>query len=98
MSRFSIQGVTGLVVFVAGIVAFHAATDMTSSPSDPAIPATVLSPVTGENLDPSVLRVLEAYGSAQAVTPEEMAQIPPTVARTLMEHGVALVLDSDGSS
>ena len=96
MSRFSIQGVTGLVVFVAGIVAFHAATDMTSSPSDPAMPARVSEPVTGESLNPSVRRVLEVHGSA--LTPEEMAQIPPTVARTLMEHGVALVLHSDGSS
>jgi len=98
LSRFSIQGVTGLVVFVAGIVAFHAATDATSSPSDPAMPATVSKPVTGESLNPSVRRVLEVHGSAQALTPEEMAQIPPTVARTLLEHGVALVLDSDDSS
>ena len=98
MSRFSIQGVTGLVVFVAGIVAFHAATDMTSSPSDPAMPARVSEPVTGESLNPSVRRVLEVHGSAQALTPEEMAQIPPAVARTLMEHGVGIVLDSDGSS
>jgi hypothetical protein len=62
------------------------------------MPATVLEPVTGESLNPSVRRVLEVHGSAQALTPEEMAQIPPTVARTLMEHGVALVLHSDGSS
>ena len=97
MSRFSIQGITGFVVFIAGIVAFHAATTPTSSASDSAVPP-VSELVAGENMDPSVLRVLEAYGSAQAVTPEEMAQIPPTVARTLMEHGVALVLDSEGSS
>jgi hypothetical protein len=98
LSRFSIQGVIGLVVFVAGIVAFHAATDMTSSPSEPAMPATVSEPMTGESLNPSVRRVLEFHGSAQALAPEEMAQIPPTVARTLIEHQVALVLDSDRGS
>jgi hypothetical protein len=98
LSRFSIQGVTGLVVFVAGIIAFHAATYMTSSPADPAMPATLSEPETGESLNPSVRRVLEVHGLAQALTHEEMAQIPPTVARTLMEHGAALVLDTDGSS
>ena len=86
------------MVFVAGIVAFHAASDMTSSPSETAMPATVSEPVTGERLNPSVRRVLEVHGSAQALTPEEMAQIPPSVARTLMDHDVALVLDSDGGS
>ena len=88
----------GLVVFVAGVVAFYAATDMTSSPSEPAMPATVSEPVTGESLDPSVRRVLEFHGSAQTLTPEEMAQIPPTVARTLIEHEAALVLHSDRGS
>jgi hypothetical protein len=94
LSRPSIQGITGFVVFVAGIVALHAATTPTDAVGDSVITSSGSGPETIEGLDPSVQRVLQVSGSAQLLTAEEMAEIPDVVARALSEHGVALTLES----
>ncbi|MET0695877.1 MAG: hypothetical protein ABWZ58_00495 [Acidimicrobiia bacterium] len=95
MSRPSIQGLTGLVVFIAGILALHATT------TGPGSSESVDTPVGSEaatiqGMDLSVLRALESEGRARVLTAEEQATIPATVARTLIEHGAALTLPSGG--
>ncbi|HEX2404232.1 MAG TPA: hypothetical protein VHM29_05975 [Acidimicrobiia bacterium] len=95
MSRFSIPAVTGLAVFIAGLIALHVSTTPVVSASDSVIPASVPGPAAIEDLDPSVQRVLQDDGWARVLTADELAAIPATVARTLIEHGAALVLPSD---
>ena len=95
MSRPSIQGLTGLVVFIAGIFALHATTNAPRS-SDVANPPLVSEPAAIQGMDLSVQRALENDAWARPLTAEELATIPATVARTLVEHGTALTLSSGG--
>ena len=95
MSRPSIQGLTGLVVFIAGIVALHATT--TASRSSDFVNAPVVSePALIQGMDLSVQSALESAGWARMLTAEELASIPATVTRTLIEQGAALTLPTDG--
>jgi hypothetical protein len=98
LSRLSIQGLTGFVVFVAGIFALHATTTPVSTAGDSVNTLVVSEPPAIEGLDPSVVRVLQLDGSAQVFTNEEMADISPVVVRILVEHGVALTVESGGGS
>jgi len=82
------------VVLVAGIVAVQAATTPADPAGDSVITSAVSGSVTIEGLDPSVQRVLQVNGSAQVLTAAEMAEIPDAVARTLIERGVVLTLES----
>ncbi len=61
------------------------------------VPVRVSGPATIEGLDPSVQRVLQSEGWARVLTTEELAAIPPTVARTLVEYGAALTLPLGGN-
>ena len=94
MSRPSIQGLTGLVVFIAGIFALHGTTNPPRS-SDVANPPLVSEPAVIQGMDLSVQRALESKGRARALTAEELATIPAAVARTLIDQGTALTLPSD---
>jgi len=97
LSRFSIHGATGLVVFIAGLIALQVSTTPVTSASGSGVPVRESAPATIEGLDPSVQRVLQRDGWARVLTAEELAAIPPTVARTLVEYGAALALPSGGS-
>ena len=97
MSRLSIQGLTGSVVFIAGILALHTTTTPASSATDSVIRPSVSEPSAIEGLDPSVQKVLQVDGWARVLTTEELATIPATVARTLIEHDAALTLPSGGN-
>ena len=97
MSRFSIHGVTGLAVLIAGLVALQASTTPVTSASESVPPVPVSGPTTIEGLDPSIQRVLQSDGWARVLTAAELAAIPPTVARTLVEYGAALTLPSGGN-
>ena len=77
------HGITGFVVFVAGIVAVHANDTPRTQWATPSLTSSVSRPETIEGLDPSVQRVLQVSGSAQLLTAEEMAEIPDVVARAL---------------
>ncbi|MGH8947696.1 MAG: hypothetical protein ACRDXF_02465 [Acidimicrobiia bacterium] len=96
MSRFSIEGITGSVLLLAGLVALRAATTPAMPESDSAIPAAVSEQVTVDGVHPAVQRILASIGSAEVLTAEEMAQIPPTVARVLLDRGVVLALGPGG--
>ena len=78
------------------MTALHFTTSPVASTSDSNVAVSVPEPVAIEGLDPSVQRVLQVDGWAQALTAEETARIPPTVARTLIEHGAALTTSSGG--
>ncbi len=95
MSRPSIQGLTGLVVFIAGIFALDATTSPPRS-SDLVDPPLVSELAAIQGMDPSVQRALETEGWARVLTAEELATIPAPVARALIEHGAALTLESGG--
>jgi hypothetical protein len=97
LSRFSIPSVTGLAVFIAGLIALHVSTTPVVSASDSVVPASVSEPAAIEGLDPSVQRVLQGDGWARVLTADELAAIPATVARTLIEHGAALSLPYGGN-
>ena len=91
MSRASIQGLTGLVVLIAGIFALHATA--TAPRSSDSVHAPVVSePAAIQGVDLSVQRALESEGRARAFTADELATIPAAVARTLIEHDAALTL------
>ena len=95
MSRLSIP--TGLAVLLAGLIALHASTsDMASTAGESVNTPVVSEPVAIEGLDPSVLMSLQVAGSAQVLTDDEMADISPAVARILIDHGVALTVESGG--
>ena len=94
MSRFSYQGVAGVVVLIGGLIALHFSTAPVVSTSDSTVPVPVSEPLAIEGFDPSVQRVLQVDGWARILTPEETASIPPTVARTLSEHGAGLTISS----
>jgi len=83
------------VVFIAGIFALHATTNPPKS-SDLANPPLVAEPAAIQGMDPSVQSALESEGRARILTAEELATIPAAVARTLIEHGAALGLESGG--
>jgi len=89
LSRPSIQGITGLVVFIAGILALHATTTAPGS-GDFSNPPVVPEPAAIQGMDLSVQRALEKEGWARVLTAEELATIPAAVAQTLIEQGVAL--------
>jgi hypothetical protein len=93
LSRPALQGLAGLVVFIAGIFALHATTNAPRS-SDLVNPPLVSEPAAIQGMDLSVQRALESEGRARALTAEELATIPAAVARTLIEHGAALTLES----
>ncbi|MGH8943281.1 MAG: hypothetical protein ACRDWF_10735 [Acidimicrobiia bacterium] len=91
MSRPSIQGLTGLVVFIAGIFALHATTTAPRS-SDSVNTPVVSEPAVIQGMDRSVQRALESEGRARVLTADELATIPAAVACTLIEHDAALTL------
>ena len=91
MSRPSIQGLTGLVVFIAGIFALHATTTAPRS-SDSVNTPVVSEPAVIQGMDRSVRRALESEGRARVLTADELATIPAAVARALIEHDAALTL------
>jgi hypothetical protein len=95
LSRPSIQGLTGLVVFIAGIFALHATTNAPRS-SDPVDTPVVSEAAAIRGMDLSVQRALESEGWARVLTAEELATIPSAVTRTLIEHGAALTLTWGG--
>jgi len=93
LSRLSIP--TGLAVLLAGLIAVHASMtpDVTPTVGEPVGVAPV--PLTMDELDPSVKRMLLANGSAALVSRDEMTQLPDAVARALIDHGITLILPSE---
>ena len=97
--RPSPQIVSGLLVLVSGVAVLYtvAVRPAESVASEPVVPTTLsspadlpLPPISG--LRPPVQRVLHAAGLAATLTPDEMAQIPPEVARVLTNYGVTLAV------
>jgi hypothetical protein len=89
LSRLSIP--TGLAVLLTGLIALQAAmTPDVASTGEPAVAPP--GPVTMDELDPSVRRLLLAHGSAAVLSPDEMTQLPDAVARALIDHGITLTL------
>jgi hypothetical protein len=97
LSRFSIHGVTGLAVLIAGLIALQVSTTPATSASGSGVPVRESAPAAIEGLDPSVQRVLQSEGWARVLTTAELAAIPPTVARTLVKYGAALTLPHGGN-
>ena len=91
MSRVSIP--TGLALLLTGLIALHASMTSASAVGDPVNTPVVSEPLLIEGLDPSVVRALQVDGSAQVLTDDEMANLPPAVARILIEHGAALTVE-----
>jgi hypothetical protein len=89
LRRAPIQGLTGLVVLIAGIFALHATTTAPRS-SDSVHTPVVSEPAAIQGMDLSVQRALESEGRARVLTADELATIPAAVARTLIEHDAAL--------
>jgi len=91
LSRVSIP--TGLALLLTGLIALQASMTSASAVGDPVNTTVVSEPLLIEGLDPSVVRALQVDGSAQVLTDDEMANLPPAVTRILIEHGAALTVE-----
>ena len=83
------------MVLIAGILALYATTTAPRS-SDLENPPVVSQHAAVQGIDLSVQRALENEGRARLLTAEELATIPVTVTRTLIEQGAALTFPSGG--
>jgi len=100
LSRLTPQGVTGLFVLVAGLAVVYviAVTPETEPVTEPVAvsPAgaevTEVPPPALEGVDAAVQRVLYAGGRAEAFRADQLAQLPPEVARVLVSYGVTLTV------
>ena len=97
MSRPTPQGVTGLLVLVAGLaVVYVIAVAPVSEPVTESVVAPRGAPGAPppalEGVDAAVQRVLYASGRAEAFRAEQLTQLPPEVARVLVSHGATLTV------
>ena len=98
MGRDSFGVLTGLAVLVTGLVAVVMLIGPTDAAVvDPPSSITVVEPeqVTATTADlpgvgPSVTRVLLWGGGAELADAGDLAQLPPSVARVLIEYGLPL--------
>jgi hypothetical protein len=98
LSRGTIHTFIGLCLFVTGLVALYAV--LSPRPDDP-VPqgsAELMSLPTPdplgrvEGVGPAVEQVLTDSGQTEVLGADEMSQIPPNVARALIEHRAVLIL------
>jgi hypothetical protein len=102
LSQATIHGLIGLVLFVTGLVALYAVSASGSEANEPVTPSPVsspnpTSPAPIEGVGPEVEQALTEAGRAAVLGPDALSQIPPQVAKALIENGVVLTVPPGGS-
>ena len=105
--RNSIAVVAGFAVLATGLVALSGQTGPVEAPpveTTTTVPVAAASTTVVEvpspdldGIDARVQRVLYSMGMAEAVTLEQLAELPPAVGRILIEHGVTLTVPEPAS-
>jgi len=93
------QTITGLLVLIAGVFVVYAATpgpevEPVAGPAVvtvDAIPAPEAHPGLGD-VAPVVQRVLFASGKAETLGVDQLTELPPEVARVLIQYGATLAI------
>jgi hypothetical protein len=103
MSHSTIQGLVGLFLFVSGLIALYAVSTPEPARVDdqvainPQPRATSATPTRIVEVGPQVQQALTEAGRAEVLGAEAMSQIPPEVARVLIENGVVLTVPAGGN-
>jgi hypothetical protein len=103
MSHSTIQGLVGLFLFVSGLIALYAVSTPEPARNDdpPAsntqATATSATPTRIVEVGPQVQQALTEAGRAEVLGADAMSQIPPEVARVLIENGVVLTVPAGGN-
>lgn len=104
MSHLSLQSVSGAFVLIAGlavVVAVIAGPDDAASVPSPAsisVPNTAaleVAPPRIEGVDAAVERVLYAGGKTEVLRGDQLSELPPEVARVLVQFGATLTIPTD---
>jgi hypothetical protein len=98
LRQSTIHGLIGLFLFATGLIALYA---VSSSRADGNVPVTIspvipTSPAQIEGV-PEVQQALTDTGRAEVLGADAMSQIPPEVAKALIENGVVLTVPAGGS-
>lgn len=95
--------VLGVAVLATGVFALGRATGTQPEASAPVIPVvetaepadiTAPSPLI-DGVDEAILRVLQANGNAQFTEVDQLEELPPAVARVLIERNATLAIPDD---
>jgi len=104
LSHLTMQSVSGAFVLIAGlavVVAVIAGPDDVAAVAEPApvsVPDTTaleVAPPSIEGVDPAVSRVLYAGGKAEVLGADQLSELPPAVARVLVQFGATLTIPTD---
>jgi hypothetical protein len=103
MSHSTIQGLVGLFLFVSGLIALYAVSTPEPAIADdpvaisPQQTATPPTPTRIVEVGPQVQQALAEAGRAEVLGADALRQIPPEVARVLIENGVVLTVPPGGN-
>jgi hypothetical protein len=102
LSQSAIHTLLGFLLFVTGLIALFAVSSPPPSAATPQEPTTPPPSMVGdvdliEGIGPEVEQVFLEGGTAEVLGADAMSQIPPEVARILVENGVVLTIPDGGN-